>query len=133
MAALIVRDGKILLGKRRGSHGAGSWCLPGGHLEWKEEPAACVQREVKEETGLDVISSRPFAFTNDVFAAEEKHYVTLFLLTEVAPGDAELLEPEKCESWGWFPVDDLPSPLFLPIRNLIASGFDLRSFILDLA
>jgi 8-oxo-dGTP diphosphatase len=51
--ALCVRDGHLLL-SRMGSGGldAGRWTLPGGGLDWGEEPAAGVLRELEEETGL---------------------------------------------------------------------------------
>ncbi|NBO23379.1 NUDIX domain-containing protein, partial [bacterium] len=52
LSALIVRDGKVLMGKRKGSHGQGQWAFPGGHLEYSEDFKSCLTREVKEETGL---------------------------------------------------------------------------------
>ena len=50
---VIHRDRALLI--RRGSEPLkGEWSVPGGMLELGEELAAGVQRELKEETGLDV-------------------------------------------------------------------------------
>src|SRR5258707_8500479 len=48
VGVVVVRDGKVLLGLRRGSHGSGAWALPGGHLEWGESVESCARREVTE-------------------------------------------------------------------------------------
>ncbi|HEX8946922.1 MAG TPA: NUDIX hydrolase [Candidatus Paceibacterota bacterium] len=121
----IVRDGKLLLGKRKGSHGAGEWSFPGGHLEYGESWEVCGAREVLEETGLAAEELRFIGVTNDIFPEAEKHYITLFM-TGTARGEPELREPEKCEEWGWFPIDDLPQPLFPPIVHLLEKGFTTK-------
>jgi 8-oxo-dGTP diphosphatase len=123
VGVLVWHDGKVLLGRRRGAHGAASWSFPGGHLELGESWEACALREVHEETGLDVHSLDFAAVTNDVFADEGKHYVTIFMQAQAHSNAAELREPDKCEGWAWFAWSDLPSPLFLPIRDLLASGY----------
>lgn len=104
-------------------HGAGDWSFPGWHLEWGEGLEECAVREVREETGLEIAKVRPAAFTNDIFQEEGRHYVTLFMICEWKSGEAEVKEPEKCEKWGWFEWESLPQPRFLPLRNLIESGW----------
>lgn len=123
VGVIIVRDSKVLMGKRLGTNGSGTWNFPGGHLEFGETPEACAEREVKEETGLKVTKTRLGPYTNDYFEAEGKHYITLFVVAEVEPGDARLMEPDRNEAWGWFEWDHLPQPLFLPIKNLLKRGF----------
>lgn len=123
--AVIVRRGdRVLLGLRRStSHGDGVWQFPGGHLEYGESVEACARREALEETGLHVRITGQGPFTNDVFTAEDRHYVTLFMLAESDDGEPRVMEPDKCERWAWFAWDALPAPLFLPIVNLLEAGF----------
>ena len=129
VGVFIVREGRVLLGQRQGAHGAGSWSLPGGHLEFMESWESCASREVAEETGLRVISSRPLTFTNDIFAKENKHYITIFILATVADGEAQILEPDKSNEWRWCDWDNLPRPLFLPLENLLSQGFNLEEYL----
>jgi len=126
VAAFVLRGDRFLLGRRRGSHGAGEWALPGGHLEFGESIEACARREVAEETGLEIGAIRPGPYSNDLFTGEGKHYVTLFVLADAPVGDPELREPEKCDGWEWHRWSELPEPLFLPLRSLKALGFTPR-------
>ena len=123
VGVIICKHDKYLLGKRRNAHGDGSWSFPGGHLEFGETVEACAQRETAEETGIELGSVRFASYTDDLFQEEGKHYVTMFLLAEWCSGEPQTLEPEKCEGWQWFGWDDLPTPLFLPIRNLLNTGY----------
>lgn len=120
----VINNGQVLLGKRKGAHGSGCWSFPGGHLEFCETPEECARRELLEETGLKAISIQSGPWTNDVID-ETKHYVTLFMFVTDFVGDPEVLEPHKCEGWQWFDWQDLPEPLFLPVRSLIQkTGLD---------
>ena len=54
VGAVVVRDGKALIIKRAHEPRKGEWSLPGGLLELGESLQDAAQREIKEETGLDV-------------------------------------------------------------------------------
>ena len=118
VGVLIRKDGKILMGKRKNSHGHGTWCPPGGHLEMNESPEECVKRETLEEAGLKIKNIMFIAMTNDVMPQYAKHHITLHFVADLDSGELKIIEPEKCEEWGWFSWDSLPSPLFISTDNL---------------
>ncbi|MEO1368515.1 MAG: NUDIX domain-containing protein [Acidobacteriota bacterium] len=122
VGVVIARRDLVLVGRRRGAHGGGTWALPGGNLEFGESPQTCARREVLEETGLVVDDIIHAAFTHDVFD-DGQHYVTLFVQAGRFTGEPRNLEPDKCDGWEWRPWDALPEPLFVPLANLRAQGF----------
>lgn len=109
--------------QRHGAHGAGSWSVPGGHLELGESFEDTAHREVKEETGLEISNVRFGAVTNDNFINEGKHYVTIWMLSDWQSGEEYITEPDKCLKQEWHTFDDLPLPLFLPWNQLLDSEF----------
>jgi len=109
----------VLLMLRQGAHGAGSWAPPGGHVEFGESLEECAIRETKEETDLDVADVRFRAITNDVFEADGKHYITIWMEATTAAGEPAIKAAEEMTELGWFPWDALPQPLFLPFKNLL--------------
>jgi 8-oxo-dGTP diphosphatase len=117
---IVIKDGKILLGKRKGAHGSGHYSPPGGHLEFKETVEACTIRELAEETGLTPLSLNSGPWTEDIID-EQKHYITLFVFISKFKGKLQLLEPHKCEGWNWYSWNRLPAPLFMPLTTLIES------------
>jgi 8-oxo-dGTP diphosphatase len=123
MGVIIVKNGKVLLGKRKGSHGEGKWCAPGGHLEVGETWEECAKRETLEEVGIKINNVRFAAATNDIFNSE-KHYVTIYVTAEQESGEVSLMEPDKCEKWEWFSWDNLPEPMFLSWVNLLKQGYN---------
>jgi 8-oxo-dGTP diphosphatase len=120
----VIKDGKVLLGMRKNAHGDGSWSFPGGHLEFNELVEDCAKREVLEETGLSIKNLRLGPYTNDIFEKENKHYVTLLVVADYDSGDLKLAEPERCQKWEWFDWEKLPSPLFLPLQNLLKRKYN---------
>ncbi|MCH1429878.1 MAG: NUDIX domain-containing protein [Chlamydiales bacterium] len=119
IGVLVYHDKQLLLSKRIASHGAHHWSPAGGHLEFAESPEEGAKRELKEETGLIAKNLIVGPWTNDFFIGEDKHYISLFILVDEFEGQLENKEPHKSLDWQWFDIDKLPSPLFLPLENLI--------------
>lgn len=120
VAAVLRRNGKVLMGLRKGSHGAGTWSFPGGHQEFGEGPAVTASRELFEETGLrvDPEKFRRLTWTNDFFEQEMQHYITLYFEADYeGEEEAHVIEPNRCGGWDWF--DEPPKDLFLPIQHLV--------------
>lgn len=128
VGVILRKEDKVLVGKRIGMLGFGTWGFPGGKLEFGESLAACVNREVFEETGVTVKNISYGPYTNDIFAKEEKQFVTLFVIADYKSGKVRVMEPEKCEEWRWVPWNDLPQPLFLPIENLLKQHFNPNGY-----
>lgn len=118
VGVMVCQNNKILLGKRTGALATGTWAFPGGHLEIGESVEACAARELLEETGLKIISSRLGPWVADIID-QDKHYVTLFVYVTAFEGTLELLEPHKCEGWHWYSPEVFPEPLFPSIQSLI--------------
>lgn len=123
VGVLIVRDGKVLIGKRKGSHGAGQHALPGGKLEWRETWEDCGRREVFEETSIDLTGiPLTYAYTCEAVVDEDNHWITVFMRAEVGTAvEAENTEPDKCEGWQWveWGQASVPEPRFLPLDIIL--------------
>ncbi len=118
ISVLVMKEGKLLLGKRKGSHGEGEYACPGGHLEHLESFATCALRETMEETGLVIGEPRFLRVYNSTDYAP-KHYVDLAFVAQWISGEPEVREPDKVEDWAWYSVDALPAPLFAMMRSAV--------------
>ncbi len=115
---LVFKDGKVLLGKRKGEHLPGVYAGPGGHLEFGETFAECARREAMEETGIQIDNASFLCVTN-WRDNDKKHYVDVGLIADWKSGDPRVCEPDKCESWSWFSVVNVPSPLMVFTTNYL--------------
>ena len=115
---MILKEDKILLGKRKNSHGDGQYAFPGGHLEYMESFEECALREIAEECGIEVANIR-FQYLANIKLYAPKHYCHIGLIADWVGGEPKVLEPEKCESWDWFSFEVLPSPMFEACRMAI--------------
>jgi 8-oxo-dGTP diphosphatase len=120
VAVMIVKDGKVLLGKRKTSHGAGEYSFPGGHLEYMELFSNCAIRETREECGIEIQNIK-FLLVANLTQYAPKHYCNICLIADWKDGEVKLLEPDRYESWDWYDIDSLPSPLFASVPFMIES------------
>ena len=112
---ILNSERRVLLGLRKGSHASGTWGLPGGHIDFGEEPEETARRETLEETGLEVGAVRRVGvlpYVNTHYRDAGKQYITLYFEAEYLGGDPVIKEPHKCERWEWCALDALPEPLF---------------------
>ncbi|CAK0792722.1 unnamed protein product, partial [Prorocentrum cordatum] len=116
--------GCVLLGRRRGSAGSGTWALPGGHQEAQETWQQAAEREVWEEAALRLRDVRVATVINSMDPASGYHYCVVFM-SAAARGEPVNAEPDKCDGWSWHPWDDpLPEPVFKTLSDLRSSGFN---------
>lgn len=121
VTAMLTHNGRLLLGKRKGSHCAGQIAFPGGHQEWMKTWAETAVDEILEETGLHarvalLDSGFNYLFvTDNRMYADDRHYTTVWVPCVLTGGSQDIdtslviwgKEPEKCERWCWFTLDEV--------------------------
>jgi len=113
--------GEVLLGLRQGSHGAGEWSFPGGHLEFGEIPFETAKREVKEETGLEVDEFELISVYDEMryIKTDGKHYLGLGVKAKYKGGIPKIMEPDKCQEWRWYSLNNLPEKMLDHTEGII--------------
>ncbi len=113
---MVMKQDKVLIGRRKGSFASSQYTLAGGHLNYMESPEGGARREVIEETGLELGELKLCAVLNNIIEGEQ--YVSLSFVGQTT-GEPELREPEKNEGWKWLDLDEIPEPLFIISRQTI--------------
>jgi 8-oxo-dGTP diphosphatase len=107
VAAIVKKQGekslKILLTLRNHPPYRGYWCLPGGHIDAYETAKTAVEREIKEETGLE-IQARFFAYFDEIIPEKGLHAVVL-VFEGHGSGRLEAQVSEVAEM-GWFTLEE---------------------------
>jgi 8-oxo-dGTP diphosphatase len=103
---LLVREGLVLVGRRRLEPRKGHWDLPGGFLEEGEEPLVGLRREFLEETGIEV---EPVEWLG---AAVDPYDAAFVLgLTWIVRGDGEPRAADDIEELRFVGPDELPEEM----------------------
>ena len=116
----------------------GKWCLPGGHLDGGEDWITALRRECAEEIGIEVVSETLIGIYSDpsltVTESPTEHgYRAQFLVATFIVHDfrGEIRPNHEVETWGYFPLNELPSPILKshPVRISDAFQFNGKVFV----
>jgi 8-oxo-dGTP diphosphatase len=123
---LVERDGRLLLCRlsAEATSNIGEWTLPGGGIEFGEEPAAAVVREVFEETGLHVSVTELVAVDSRTFELEDQrlHNLRIIYRAEVEDGELTYETDGSTGMCAWFTPREASA---LPLVGLARRGIDL--------
>jgi len=124
VSILVVDNDRVLLGKRGGEPGEGTWSLPSGYVEYEDDFLTTAIREAKEETGLDV-EIRSIINVVSSFVSPRYHFLGIYVTAHVVGG--ELVAGDDLRDVAWFPLaGPLPEMGFqedVVIIEMYASGF----------
>lgn len=122
VGVMIFKDDKILIGKRKStaSHGAGEYSFPGGHIEAEESFEDAIVREVMEEAGVK-IKNLKFLCVINTDEYKDHQAVLVSFVADWGSNEPKDFEHENIGEWKWYSIDNLPEPLFAPVKTLIDS------------
>lgn len=130
IAAIIVRDGKVLLGKR--STGDPSllecWCHPGGKVEWGETLLQAFSRECLEEIKVQVNRYTDFVSVQERIH-EQRHTVMVFYRGRLKDGEEPVIG-DGFSDLKWFTMEEIKSMIEESVSDRITpmSGAAMKEF-----
>lgn len=104
--ALLVRRGRVLLGRRARPPYAGTWDLPGGFIEAGETPERALARELREEIGVGVRRARLVGFATDRYGP--RGFPVLAVIYRVTPASWAVRAADDVSELRWFAIARLP-------------------------
>ncbi|GHG84548.1 NUDIX hydrolase [Pseudodonghicola xiamenensis] len=107
--AVVVRDGQVLLARRKKMPDAGLWGFPGGHVEPGETALEAARRELLEETGLSARAVDYLTCIDVIHKDAQDRVLVHYLLAAVLCTDANglLKAADDVSEAAWFPCDQV--------------------------
>jgi len=126
VGGVLVQDGKVLLIRRGKEPLRGRWVVPGGTVEPGETLEEALVREMREETGLEVVPTALLTVVDAIHREDGQlvyHYVILDYLCRLLSGEARA--GSDAEALAWAGLEELES-FDLPPKALevVREAFD---------
>ncbi|MCK9272917.1 NUDIX hydrolase [Candidatus Gracilibacteria bacterium] len=137
VATFVIRtcvdNVEFLIGKRINdkNHSNNVWCLPGGGVNFKEDPKNASIRETREEFGIEIEVPKilvPYIYSSNLFGVSEKeqHYITLFFVSHIIdnsnPEIMKEIDGKKHSEWKWVTIEECKTlELFDHLRLIISN------------
>lgn len=128
--AYVVRDGQLLMIRRRFREGTLDWATPGGSLRPEEQAMAAAERETREETGVEV---EPVSILGDrVHPATGRHLI--YVVCRYLGGEARIMDHEEITAAEWVPIaealrrwDNLKGGVFPTVRAYLTAALEAQA------
>lgn len=129
---LIDKPYKILLSRRfNTNYEDGNYSLIAGHIEKNETAKQAMQREAKEESGID-IDLTDLHFSHVMYRKRESENIDdridFFFTSSKWKGTVEIMEKNKCDDMKWFNIKELPENTVPYIRSSINQFINNSNF-----
>ena len=113
-SAIIIKDGRLLIAKRHdgATFEPGKWEFPGGKVDFGEHPEDTIEREIREELGMEVEVLRLHRVDTCVYSVpgRNRHVVILFYICRIMSGDPR---PLDCQELKWIERRELKDHVFV--------------------
>jgi 8-oxo-dGTP diphosphatase len=118
----FLKDGRIILVRR---HDTKLWALPGGMIKWREDIALTIQRELAEETGLNLVRIRQLVGVYSARDRDPRVHSICFVVAADVDGQINIQDKYEISEVRAFRLEELPAMEELSFDN----GQQLQNYL----